>query len=69
MKNGQVLAMFDDVNSGDAASHMAIIELEAGDDVAVQNADFSDRVFHGYDYSTFSGFILYAYPEPEIIIG
>ena len=47
MKNGQMLAMFDAVESGDTVSQMAIIELEAGDSVSVQNAHYSDRIFHG----------------------
>ena len=67
MKNGQVLAMLDNEQTYDRASTMAIIELDAGDDIAVQNADYPDRVFFGLYYSTFSGFLLYAYPAPEII--
>ena len=69
MKNGQVLAMLNDANQANTASQMAIIELNAGDDVAVQNADYPDRVFYGHYYSTFSGLLLYGYPAPEIIIG
>ena len=69
MKNRQVLAMFETHEIYDHASHMAIIELETGDDVYVQNADWSDRTYYGSNFSTFSGFLLYGYPEPEIILG
>ena len=67
MKNGQMLAMFDVVLSSDTNSQMVIIELEAGDDVSVQNADYPDRIFHGLYYTTFSGYLLYGYPEPQLI--
>ena len=66
MKNGQTLAMFSTPELYDSAGHMAVIELNAGDDVAVKNADYPDTVYFGSYYSTFSGFLLYAYPHPEI---
>ena len=67
MKNGQVLAMLDNEQTNDRASTIATIEPDAGDDIALQNADYPDRVFFGNYYSTFSGFLLYVYPAPEII--
>ena len=59
VKNGQDLARLDLELSDSTASQTAIVPLDAGDDIAVKNADFSDTIFHGSHYSTFSGFLLY----------
>ena len=66
MKNGQEMAKFDIEQTYYTNSHMVVIELNAGDDVAVKNADYPDKVYYGHHYSTFSGFLLYAYQHTEI---
>lgn len=45
VKNGQVLAMFDNQGRYNQAGQLAIVQLNAGDDVAVQSADYADCVF------------------------
>ena len=71
MKNTQVLARFETHEIYDHASHIAIVEVQAGDNITVQNADWTNRSYYGSYFSTFSGFLLYNYelPEPEVILG
>ena len=71
VKNGQILAMIDfsDTITFIQAAQGVIVELDAGDDVSVKEAHYSDCIYYGSYYSTFSGFLLYQYPNPELIIG
>ena len=71
VKNGQLLAKvdFNDADSYDHSSQTVIVELDKGDDIAVQNADYTGMVYHGYFYSTFSGFLLYEYDIISEVVG
>ncbi|XP_060590408.1 C1q-related factor-like [Ruditapes philippinarum] len=58
-------------NSGtgdDTTSQTIVLQLQQGDDVAIQNLD-SDKGFLGASYSTFSGFLLYGGVSTSAIIG
>jgi hypothetical protein len=58
-------------NSGsgdDTTSQTIVLQLQQGDDVAIQNLD-SDKGFYGVSHSTFSGFLLYEGFSPSVIIG
>ena len=71
VKNGQELARidFNDADSFDDSSQTVIVELVKGDGIAVQNADYTGMVFFGYNYSTFSGFLLYEYEDISPVVG
>ena len=68
VKNGQFLAGVN-TNTWDQSSQLVVVELNKGDDVAVQNADFSDISFNGAKYSTFAGFLLYDYTGTFEVVG
>lgn len=70
-KNGQLLTKvdFNDADGFDQSSQMVIVELNSGDDVAVQNADYTGMVYYGGYYSTFSGFLLYEYETVPPAVG
>ena len=73
VRDGQILAMIDfsDTTTYIQASQGVIVELDAGDDVSVKEAHYTDCVYYGSYYSTFSGFLLYQYdsPDPDIVLG
>ena len=68
VKNGQLLARLDcsEADGIAQAGQTVIVQLAAGEDVAVQVFDYPDTVFYGNWYSTFSGFLLYTVDGPEI---
>ena len=71
VKDGQELARtdFNDADSFDDSSQAVIVQLQRGSVVAVQNADYSGMLYTGYNYSTFSGFLLYEYEDMSPAIG
>ena len=71
VKDSQVLAMIDfsDTTAFIQSSQGVIVELNAGDDVSVKEAHYTDCVYYGSYFSTFSGFLLYQYDYPEIVLG
>ena len=71
VKNGQELARidFNDADGYDDSSQTVIIKLVKGDDIAVQNTDYTGMVYLGYNYSTFSGFLLYEYEDLSPVVG
>ena len=71
VKNGQLLAKidFNDADSFDDSSQTVIVELDKGDIIAIQNADYTGMVYNGGFYSTFSGFLLYEYEDASEIVG
>ena len=71
VRDGQELAKvdFNDADGYDDSSQAVIVELDKGDIVAVQNADYTGMVYHGYNYSTFSGFLLYEYEDVSPVVG
>ena len=71
VKDGQQLARvdFNDDDNFDDSSQAVIVELKRGEVVAVQNADYSGMVYFGYNYCTFSGFLLYEYEDMSPVVG
>ena len=71
VRGGQELARtdFNDADSFDDSSQTVIVQLQKGDFVAVQNADYSGMVYTGFNYSTFSGFLLYEYEDMSPLVG
>ena len=71
VKNGQELVRvdFNDVDGYDDSSQAVIIQLNTGDIVAVQNVDYNNMLYLGYNYSTFSGFLLYEYEDMTPAVG
>ena len=71
VKDGQILAMLDfsDTTKYIQSSQGVIVELNAGDDVSVKEANYTDCVYNGLYFSRFSGFLLYQYDYPEIVLG
>ena len=71
VKNGQLLARLGQHGVGvwDSATTMIAVQLQKGDDVAVQNSDYNNVTFWGDDYSTFSGFLLYETPGSPNLVG
>ena len=55
VKGGQELARtdFNDADSFDDSSQTVIVQLEKGDFVAVQNADYSGMVYTGFNFWIF----------------
>ena len=68
MKNNQILAKLDFPLHGDQVSQTVILDLNKGDDVAVQNTS-TDRTFTADRYSTFSGFLLYGNTQGPQVVG
>ena len=71
VKDGQELARadFNDADSFDDSSQAVIVQLGKGNVVTVQNADYSGMVYNGYNYCTFSGFLLYEYEDMSPVVG
>ena len=51
------------------AGQTVILQLERGEDVAVQNEDYTGIVYHGSYYCTFSGLLLYDLSDASAIVG
>ena len=71
VKNGQELAKidFNDDDNYDHSSQTVIVKLDRGHVVAVENVDVNGMVYFGYNYSTFSGFLLYEYEDVSPVVG
>ena len=71
VKDGHELvrADFNDADHFDDSSQAVIVQLEKGNFVAVQNADYSGMLYAGSNYSTFSGFLLYEYEDVSPAVG
>ncbi|XP_045176803.2 uncharacterized protein LOC123537227 [Mercenaria mercenaria] len=70
-KNGTVMGnlYLHGKDGSDATSAMtAVLQLQQGDDVSIQNLD-ADKNLHGYAYSTFSGFLLQQDYSSTAIVG
>lgn len=68
VKNGQMLARLDP-DDWEQTSQMVVVQLKTGDDIAVKNDDIAGINFHGEQYSSFSGFLLYDYTELVPVVG
>ena len=70
VKNGQLLAILGQhgVSVWDTSSVTIVVELQKGDDVAVQS-DMQNLTFWGDNFSTFSGFLLYEHAGSPNLIG
>ena len=71
VKDGHELARadFNDADHFDDSSQAVIVQLEKGNFVAVQNANYSGMLYAGSNYSTFSGFLLYEYEDVSPAVG
>ena len=61
MLNGRIIAKAHGApgSTWDQGSHTVFLNVHAGDDVWVQNADFEHEYVHGDMFSSFSGYLLY----------
>ena len=68
VKKGQTLATFE-CEPWDPSTQTVIVELQAGDDVSVKIQGYHNVAIYGHGFSTFSGFLLHDFTDPEIIDG
>ena len=71
VKNGVLIANLDasEPDGIAQASQTVIVQVAKGEWVAVQNEHYSNVVYYGSSYSTFSGFLLYELSDASAIIG
>ena len=70
VKNATEIVMLYLPGHWEQSSHTVVIELKAGDLVSVESDEVTAHVdFSGYDYSSFSGFLLYDYSDVSPIVG
>ena len=72
VKNGQLLARLEqsDVNGWDTSSLTLVVEMQKGDDVAIQTSgDMHQVTYTGDNYSMFSGFLLYENLNSPSLVG
>ena len=67
MKNEARIEVLNVGGHWEQASHTVVIDLEAGDLVSIESETSSAQVeFSGFDYSSFSGFLLYDYSDVHV---
>ena len=68
VKNGEDLVRLHLGGHWEQSSHMVVVELKAGDLISIESHD-QGVDYSGYDYSSFSGFLLYDYSDVNPIVG
>ena len=66
VRNGGLLGALNFHVDGEQASQTVAVELNRGDEIAVQSANYPGVKFYGYRHSSFSGFLLYEYNHPLV---